>query len=114
MIARSACAIAPPASVAELFVSSVSPPPDTVAVLMTVAGAGSATVALTVIGGYACPAGSASGRVQVTVLAAVVHVQPAPDAELTDENCAGSKVSTTVTVPLVGRSPLLATPMVKL
>ena len=51
VMARSACAIAPPASVAELFVSSMSPPPDTVAVLMTVAGTGSATVALTVIGG---------------------------------------------------------------
>ena len=52
-IDRSAWATAPPASVAELFVSSTSPPPDTVAVLITVAGTGSATVALTTIGGYA-------------------------------------------------------------
>ena len=50
-IDRSAWAAAPPASVAELFVSSTSPPPVTVAVLITVAGTGSATVALTMIGG---------------------------------------------------------------
>ena len=51
VMARSAWSTAPPASVAELLVSSISPPPDTIAVLITVAGAGSATVALTVIGG---------------------------------------------------------------
>ena len=87
---RSACAIAPPASVAELFVSSISPPPETVAVLITVAGTGSATVALTTIGGYGCPAGSGSSACRSRRAAAIEHAQPAPAAALTDENFAGS------------------------
>ncbi len=113
--ARSAWATAPPASVALLLVGSRSPPPDTSAVLTIVAGAGSATVALTMTGGQGWPGASASKRVQVTVRTIVAHVQPIPAALFTDEKAAAGKVSVTVTVePSVARSPALRTPMVKL
>lgn len=112
--ARSAWATAPPASVALSFDGSTSPPPATSAVLTMVAGAGSATVALTVIGGHDWPAASASERVQVTVWTTVAQLQPVPVALLTDENAAAGKASVTVTVePSVAMSPALRTPMVK-
>jgi len=51
--------------------------------------------------------------VQVTVLAAIAQFHPAPAAELTEENCAGSSGSWTVTVPVVGRVAGVGTPSVK-
>src|SRR5947209_7131409 len=55
----------------------ISPPPETVAVFVTVGiGASAATFTVRVIGGYAFIAPGRSARLQVSV--ARVHVQPVP------------------------------------
>ena len=61
-----------------------SPPPETVAVLTTLAGALCSTLTVSVKGGALCPAGIAVVRVQVTVRVATskLHVQPVPVAAL--------------------------------
>src|SRR5689334_13863415 len=95
-------------SVAVLLAALVSPPPETVAVLVTLAGALAATFTLSMMGGYEAPALSASARVQVVV--ASVQVQPLP-AIAAAVSPAGS-VSVTVTVPVLDAVPTLVTAMV--
>src|ERR1700719_3921608 len=88
-----------------LFAALVSPPPFTVAVLVTLAGALAATLAVSVMAGKADPMARTSLRVQVSV--ASVHVQPVP---LTAVGVSpGGSVSTTVTTPELGPVPTLAT-----
>jgi hypothetical protein len=83
----------------------VAPPPEAVAVLVTLP----AVVALTVIRmlGSTPSDAIASGDVQVTVCPEAPHVQSVPAADA-NVNPAGS-VSTTVIVPEVGTLPVLAT-----
>src|SRR5947208_1678353 len=90
-------------SVTELLVVFSSPPPETVAVLVTLAGASPATFTVTVIGGQLPPAASASERWQVSV--ASVHVQPVPLRPVAGKP--PGIVSVTVIVPLVGPAPTL-------
>src|SRR5690349_8287565 len=96
-------------SVAVLLAALMSPPPDTVAVLVTLAGALAATFTASVMGGYEAPEASASARVQVEVGPAA-QVQPAP-LMAAAARPAGS-VSVTVTAPALGAVPALRTVMV--
>ena len=84
-----------------------SPPPATVAVLMTWGKAAGSTLAVTVITGACALAATAAVRVQMTTLPLAVQSQPSPAAE-TKERPAGS-TSRTVMTPAVARLPLLAT-----
>ena len=77
--------------------------------LTIVAGAGSATVASTRIGGYASVAASGSLREQVSVSPSVAQLQPAPPAFAIELNASEGNGSVTVTVPSVGPLPVLDT-----
>ena len=108
---RSASPFAPPPSLA---LAGSDPPPDTVAVLTIVAGAGSATVASTRIGGYASFPANASLREHVNVSAFVAQFQPAPPAFAIELNEPAGNGSVTVTVePSVGAFPAFETDSVK-
>ena len=107
VIEMSARPLAPPPSLA---LAGSEPPPDTVAVLTIVAGAGSATVASTRIGGYASPPASTSLRLQVSVSPAVWQFQPSPPAFWIELNESAGNGSVTVTVePSVGMLPTFVT-----
>src|SRR5258706_5910454 len=92
-------------SLAPLLVVTSSPPPATVAVLVTLAGAFDATLTVSVIKGYEAPAASTSLRVHAP--AGWLHVQPVPPIAVAVRP--EGSVSLTVTVPLVGPPPLLRT-----
>jgi hypothetical protein len=82
----------------------VSPPPLTVATLVTVFAELESTVTVTAIGGYDKPAASTSERVHETVwpdCAGQVH--PDPAAAVGVSPAGGTSV--TVTVPLLGPPP---------
>src|SRR5262245_26338032 len=96
-------------SLAVLLVALESPPPLTVAVLVTLPGALAATFTMSATGGYEAPGPSASARVQV-VVAPSVQVQPAPLAAL--GLMPAGMVSLTVMRPAVGPEPELRTVMV--
>src|SRR5262245_28352044 len=89
-------------SLAVLFRSLLSLPPDTVATFSTV-DAVAATSAATAIGGYDWPGPSGSSRSQVRLTPLMPQFQPDPLA-LVGVNPAGN-VSFTVTVPLVASLP---------
>src|SRR5262245_21077286 len=99
-------------AVAELLAGVVSPPPPTVAVFVSCAGAFEATLTFIVIAGKLAPAFNASARVQFTLCPVMGQVQPFPVA-VVGANPVGSG-SSTVTVPLVALPPLLVTVSVKL
>src|SRR5690349_8790550 len=86
----------------------VSPPPDTVATLVTDVGAFAATFTVSVIAGYDDPAASASLRLQLRL--ASVQLQPAPAIAVAVSP--DGSVSVTVTAPLVATPPLLLTVIV--
>ena len=89
-----------------LLVTFVSPPPLTVAVLVTFAGALLATSTASVMTGWLAAAASVSLRVQVSVPS--VQPQPLPEIAVADRPV--GSVSTTVTVdPSVGIPPSLPT-----
>src|SRR6478735_4346290 len=90
-------------SVAVLLLVDESPPPDTVAVLVSEGPAFAATFTVTLMGSYVPLAARASARVQLTV--ASVQTQFVPVIAVAVKP-AGS-VSTTVTAPLVGAAPTL-------
>src|SRR5262245_23850586 len=94
-------------SLAELLLESTSPPPETMAVLVTDAGALGATFTVIVIGGYPAPGASGSLRVQGMLWPPTVHIQPVPVAPVN----ISPEVSASVTVmaPAVGESPVLLT-----
>src|SRR5215469_14422485 len=94
-------------SVAVSFDVFISPPPETVAVFVTEAGASLATLTDIVIGSKLCLPARASFRVQVTVPKLVLQDQGKPLAR-PKVNALGS-VSVTVTVPLVAPRPMLLT-----
>jgi hypothetical protein len=96
-------------SEAESLLVFVSPPPDTVTVLVTLAGALLATLTASVIAGK-LPAATTVELVQVTVWLAIPQLQPVPVA-LVGVSPAGT-VSVTVAVPLVGPFPMLLTVIV--
>src|ERR1035438_8258516 len=83
----------------------VSPPPETAAVLVTLAGALVATFTLRVMGGKPAPAARASECVQVSVARFVV--QPAPLIAVAVRPA--GNVSTTLTVPLDAAALTLVT-----
>src|SRR5437660_3169457 len=91
-------------SVAVSLAVLTSLPPETVAVLVTEAGAVCNTVTVIVIAGYAALAANASLRVQVTVWPATPQLQPVPVA--VDGVSPAGSVSETVTKPLeeIGRA----------
>src|SRR5205085_1610366 len=91
-------------SVAVLLPGVVSPPPDTMAVLIKDGAALAATSTVTVIEGYAAPAASGSERLQFTV-GPGAHIQPVPLALV--RVMPTGKVSVTVTVPEVDAVPTL-------
>src|SRR4051812_7212481 len=82
----------------------LSPPPLTLAVLVTLAGALEATVTVNVMSGYFAPLASSSLRVHVRDDS--VQAQPVPFKAVADSP-AGSE-SVTVTLPVVEPVPLLA------
>src|SRR6266545_1614741 len=82
-----------------------SPPPDTVAVLVTRIGALPATLTVKVMTGYVPPGPSGLALVQVSVPR--LQLQPAPVMAVAVSD--GGSVSTTVTVPVVDAGPLLTT-----
>src|SRR5688572_14588400 len=90
-------------SLALLLEALLSPPPATVATLVTFAGAAVATFTVRVIGGYVVPAASTSLLVQLRV--ASVQLQPIPSNPVAVNPC--GNVSVTVTTPAVGPVPLL-------
>src|SRR5204862_329186 len=91
-------------SVAELLPALRSPPPDTVAVLATDAGAVAETVTVRVIAGYEELPARTSERVHGP--AGWVQVQPVPDMAVATRP--EGSVSETVTAPAVGAAaPLL-------
>src|SRR5205807_2710786 len=94
-------------SVAVSLAVLTSLPPETVAVLVTEAGAVCNTVTVIVIAGYAALAANASLRVQVTVWPATPQLQPAPVA--VDGVSPAGNVSETVTRPLDATGPTLVT-----
>src|ERR1700729_226394 len=107
VIETSASPVAPPPSLA---LAGSDPPPDTVAVLTIVAGAGSATVPSTRIGGYASFPASASLREHVNVRPLIAQLQPAPPALAIELNEPAGNGSVTVTVePSVGAFPAFET-----
>ena len=85
-----------------------SPPPDTVAVLVTDDGAFVATLTVTVIDGYAELGFNASLRVQVRV----PRLQDQPVPEIAVAVRPVGRVSITVTVPELAVGPTLDTVMV--
>src|SRR5438045_1187543 len=92
-------------------VSKISREPEfTVVVLVTFAGAAMDTLTVTVIGGKLAPFRRKSLRVQVTVWAAIMQVQPVPEAAV-GVNPAGN-VSVTVNGPGSSAVPVLLTVMV--
>jgi hypothetical protein len=97
-------------SEAESLLVFVSPPPDTVTVLVTLAGALLATLTASVIAGKLPAAATTVVLVQVTVWLAIPQLQPVPVA-LAGVSPAGT-VSVTVAVPLVGPFPTLLTVIV--
>src|SRR5450432_458190 len=112
VIPRSACVVTVTTSVDESLAGVMSPPPETVAVFETVAGATSETDAVTAMSGHSFPAANTSTRVQVTVGAATTQPQPGPEASV-GVRPAGS-VSETVTRPTVGPVPTFETASVKI
>src|SRR5690349_19198522 len=90
---------------AESLAVLTSPPPATVAVLVSGLVADWATAATTTMAGYDPPAASASERVQVTVCPAMPQLQPVPEAD--DGVSPAGNVSETVTSPVVGARPML-------
>ena len=80
-----------------------SPPPLTLAVLVTVGNAASATETVSAMFGALFPAVMAVVRVQVTVVAETPQVQPVPVAD-TKPSPVG-KASVTVIVPVVVAAP---------
>ncbi len=109
VIRRSAAWAEPPTSVAVLLAGLTSPPPATVAVLMIEAGAGSASVTSTKIGGKLSPSASAPERVQTSTRALIEQAQPSPPALANDVNAAGSGSVTVIVLPSLGRLPTLDT-----
>src|SRR5439155_269500 len=96
-------------SVAVLFAVFVSPPPETVAVLVTLAGASLATFSVRVITGYLVPPARASDRVQVSG----AKVQDQPDPVIAVAVKPVGSVSATVTRAVVLETvPLLLTVIV--
>src|ERR1035441_7516910 len=89
------------------FAVLISPPPETLAVLVRLTAL-VATSTTTVMGGYPAPAAKLSERVQVSVPRSAV--QPAPLMAVA-VSPAGS-VSTTLTVPTVAALPISVTVMV--
>src|SRR6476620_1300523 len=77
-----------------------SPPPDTVALLMTVAGALAETFTVRRIGGKVAPDASESERVHVSVANAHDHSVPAIAVAVKD----GGSASTTETTPDVAET----------
>src|SRR5207244_4486926 len=86
---------------------SVHPPPSTLALFVTEAGASEATSTVTVMSGYESPAASTSERVH---FGSVVQSQPVPAIAVTVRPVGGSSV--TVTWPAVGPSPVFLTAIV--
>ena len=86
-----------------------SPPPEIVAVFVTLSGAFSATSTVTVITGKDEFGATESERVQVRLFSVQVH--PVPLIAVAVNPVAGS-VSTTVTVPVLARFPKLMALMV--
>src|SRR5262245_9533428 len=105
VILRSGSCVIAVTSLAALLAALTSPPPETLAVFVTLAGAVAATWTVMGIGGKLAPAPRVSLRVQVRVPRE--HVQPVP-AIAAPVILLGS-VSATVTVPLVGPEPMLVT-----
>ena len=101
-------------SVASLLVLLVSPPPDTVAVLLTLGAAGAETATVNVIGlALVAPALITPALVQVTVCPVALHAHPVPLAETYAKPV--GKASVTVIVPLLAALPAaLLTVKVKL
>src|ERR1035437_6987593 len=95
-------------SFAVLFAALLSPPPETVTLLVTVDGALFVTLTVRVIAGWLAPGTSAESRVQVNV--ARVHDQP-PELILVAVSPLGS-VSVMVIVPMASVSPLFVTVIV--
>src|SRR5262245_17104073 len=111
---RSASETPVPASVAVLFVASLSPPPETAAVFWIVGDTGLWTTAVKTIGGYERPTASGSLRAQVRLVvpAAIVHVQPVAETMAIESKPAAplGTLSVTVTgVPSVGSVPAFET-----
>jgi hypothetical protein len=94
-------------SLAVSFAVLTSPPPETVAVLVTELPADCLTVTVIVMTGNDPLLATTAVLVQVTVCPAMEQVQPVPDA-VTGVSPAGS-VSVTVVVPLVAAPPMLLT-----
>ena len=94
-------------SVAVSFAVFTSPPPETVAMLVTALAADCETFTVIEIAGNDPLLATTSVLVQVTVCATIAHVQPVPEAA-TGVRPAGS-VSVTVVVPLVSVPPMLLT-----
>jgi hypothetical protein len=92
-------------SVATLLVVFVSPPPVTVAELVTLDGALPATLTVSVSAGYVLPAASAVLRVHVSEESVQLQAEPLSAVAV---NPAG-RLSVTVTTPLVDAVPLLRT-----
>src|SRR5258705_473322 len=84
----------------------VSPPPETVTVFITEAGALLVTFTVRVIAGWLAPAASVSLRVQPSV-GAVVQDQPVPAMAAAVKPV--GRASVTVTVPEVAAPPLFVT-----
>ena len=98
------------ASDAELLPVFVSPPPETEAVLVTLAGAVAETLAVTVMAAKLLPAETTAVLVQVTVWPETPQLQFVPLALMLLK--AAGKVSVTVTVPAVELPPELVTVIV--
>src|ERR1700674_5087373 len=96
----SACETMVVESDAESFAVLTSPPPATVAVLVSGLVADWATAATTAMAGYDPPAASASARVQVTSWPAMPQLQPVPEA-VDGVSPAGNQLET-VDTPLGG------------
>ena len=92
-----------------LLAGLTSPPPVTLAELMTETAAFDATSTVTVIGGYAAPGLSGSFLPQVTDCPVMSQVQPVPLAAVGIRPV--GTISIAVTRSLVGMPPLLATVM---
>src|SRR5439155_778279 len=86
----------------------VSPPPETVTVFVTLAGALPATLTVSTIPGQKAAAAKESLRVQLVV--ARVQVHPVPERAVAVK--LGGSESDTFTVPLVGPVPPLPTVIV--
>ena len=96
------------ASLVESLLVTISPPPETVATLITIGATLTLTLTVTTIAGYEAP--GASGLTVVHVSVPSEHVHPAPRMDVATRP-AGS-VSTTVTAPVVAPPPPLCTTMV--